>query len=139
MCFRRACNSGKMVFSQCGAPRKPITDNPAKPVFPAIRLTAIYETFRVFLEAAQVRGLQEHRCLNQVVKAEIVLLRLSERFGGPFPNLRYAQKPQSPPLCGRRRVRPMFPEEFQQPLKIVAELVSHAARILSPWFQEKLD
>jgi hypothetical protein len=70
----------------------------------------VFEALRDVLEAVREHRLSEHRCLNQIVQAEIVLAHESERLRKSFPNLRYVQKSQLGVASGAHRNKPSYPE-----------------------------
>jgi hypothetical protein len=69
----------------------------------------VFEALRDVLEALRELQLPEHRFLEQIVQAEIVLAHEAERLGESFPNLRYVQQPQFDAASGAHCNKPSCP------------------------------
>jgi hypothetical protein len=54
----------------------------------------IFRALRDLLEAVREQGLLEHRCLDQIVQAEIALANESVSLGESFPSLHYLNTPE---------------------------------------------
>ncbi len=73
----------------------------------------IFETLRDVLEAVRAQGLEEHRCLDQIVQAEIVLSLLARKMHRSFPSLRYLlSASRSSVQHARRRTLSKFSQKY---------------------------